>query len=128
MKHALYIVFFFLTFGPLQAASNAPSSDVKVEAPQDEVARVDQLIAATKDTLKRLEALRAEIIVYKQAEAAVLKNPNDPDAVAKLVISAKQIQDLINTTYVQEYFSPQFLEEIHKFAQIAEKNNIPPAK
>lgn len=128
MKHALFFVIFCLQLTCLQAASNAPSTDVTVENPQDEVAKVDQLILATKDTLKRLEMLKDLLVQYKQAEAAALKNPSNQETVTKLVNLAKQVNDLINETYIQEYFAPQFLEELKKFSQAADKKNIPPAR
>ena len=110
--------FLFLAF-----ASFAYSAE-----PQDEVAKVDLLIAATEENLHRLKALRVLMIEYKQAELKAVKDPKDTDNLLKLVTDAKKIHEIISESQLQEYFSPQFLEEIKKFSQVADKKNIPQAK
>jgi len=99
-----------------------------IQEPQDDVAKIDQLIDATNDNLARLKKLKGLLIEYKQAEVKAIKDPDDTDNLLKLVTLAKEIDDIISDSALQDIFAPQFLEEIKKFAQIAGKKNIPQAK
>lgn len=113
----------------LHAANDAnPSQSISVQEPHDEVARIDQLIKGTEESLVRLKSLKALLVQYKQAETIAVKNPNDTDNLLKLVNLAKQIQNSIAESYLQDYFAPQFLEELKKFSQIADKKHLPQAK
>lgn len=104
------------------------AADAKISDSQDEVAKIDLLIEATNANLTRLKALKVLLVEYKQTEVQALKDPNDSDNLLKLVNLAKEIQDNINDSALQDYFAPQFLEELKKFAAIADKKNIPQAK
>lgn len=104
------------------------AADAKVSDSQDEVAKIDLLIEATNANLSRLKELKVLLVEYKQAEVQALKDPNDSDNLQSLINLAKQIQDTITDSALQDYFAPQFLEELKKFAAIADKKNIPQAK
>lgn len=123
MKHFIFLlVFSFSTLTAIYAA------DAKISEPQDEVAKIDLLIEATNANLSRLKNLKVLLVEYKQAEVQALKDPNDSDNLVTLVNLAKQIQDTITDSALQDYFAPQFLEELKKFSAIADKKNIPQAK
>jgi len=107
---------------------HATAQELRVQAPVDEVARVDQLIRASEESLERLKKIRALLIDYKQAELVAVKNPTDTNNLTKLVDTAKKLNTLIDETGVQDYFAPQFLEELKKLAQVSNVKNIPPAK
>lgn len=100
----------------------------KTEEPKDEIARLDQLIAATEDNLKKEKALREILVQYKQAEIEAIKNPDNIDNLLKLVSLAKKAREGISETSLDDYFSPQFIEELKKLSQISERKNVPAAK
>jgi hypothetical protein len=101
---------------------------VDSEQPQDELAKTDQLIGATEASLARLKSLRSLIVDYRQCELRAIQDPNDTDNLLKLITLAKQINTIVQDQALQDYYSPQFVEELKKFSQIAEKRNIPQAK
>ena len=121
MKKALLLLSLFF-FTSIQAI-NTDFVDT-----QDEVARVDLLIAASKANLERLNKIRSTLLEYKQAEIKAVKDPKDTDNLLKLVNLAKDLQDEIDEGALHDYFSPQFIEELKKFSQISNKKNIPQAK
>lgn len=112
----------------LSALTATHAADAKISDSQDEVAKIDLLIEATNANLSRLKELKVLLVEYKQAEVQALKDPNDSDNLLSLVNLAKKIQDTITDSALQDYFAPQFLEELKKFAAIADKKNIPQAK
>lgn len=120
--------FLFTLALSLSTLTASYAADAKISESQDEVAKIDLLIEATNANLARLKALKVLLVEYKQAEVQALKDPNDSDNLLKLVNLAKQIQDTITDSALQDYFAPQFLEELKKFAAIADKKNIPQAK
>lgn len=107
---------------------HASAEEIRVQAPVDEVAKVDQLIKATEGSLERLKSIRTLLTEYKQAELAAVKNPSDAENLVKLVDTAKKLATLIDDSGIQDYFAPQFLEELKKLAQVSDSKNIPPAK
>lgn len=107
---------------------HASCEELRVQAPVDEVAKVDQLIRATEGSLERLKAIRTLMVEYKQAELAAVKNPSDAENLIKLVDTAKKLATLLEESGIQDYFAPQFLEELKKLAQVSDTKNIPPAK
>lgn len=121
MKKALLLLFVFF-FTSIHAQTVEPHEV------QDEVARVDQLIDATKASLSRLTKIRSMLLEYKKAVIRAVKDPKDTDNLLKLVNLAKDLQDEIEEGALQDYFTPQFIEELKKFSQISDKKNIPQAK
>lgn len=95
---------------------------------QDEGAKVDLLIQATEENLVRLKTVKELLADYKKAETIALKNEDDTDNLVKLVALAQKLQTQITDCGLQDYFSPQFLEELKKFSKLAEKKYIPKPK
>ena len=124
MKKLLYL-FLLCAMGSIHATD---SVSMPTEEAQDEVARVDLLIEATNASLERLKELRVLLEEYKKAEMTALQDPNNTDNLYKLVTLAKEIQDKIDDMALRDYFAPQFIEELKKFAQIAEQKQIPQAR
>ncbi len=122
----LFKALFLLTFSCTLFAVDAKSTPIAQE--HDEITKLDMLIQATENSLTRLKALKVLLTDYKAAEARAITNPNDTDNLLKLVNLAKQVQDSITDAELQDYFAPQFLEELKKFSEIANKKNIPQAK
>ncbi|MBS0635212.1 MAG: hypothetical protein JSR37_07095 [Verrucomicrobia bacterium] len=106
----------------------ATSLSAQDEVTQNEVTRMDQLIQATESSLARLKNVRTKLVEYKKAENKAVKDPKDTDNLLKLVNLAKELQTDIDEGALEDYFTPQFLEELKKFAQISDKKNIPQAK
>jgi hypothetical protein len=96
--------------------------------PRDDMARLDGLITGTEENLRREKALQGILKEYKKAEAEAIKNPNDSDKLSKLVLLAKKAYGAIVEASLEDYFSPQFLEELKKLSQIAERKNVPAPK
>jgi hypothetical protein len=94
----------------------------------DDIARLDQLITGTEQQLRKEKQLRELLLEYKKAESAAIKNPHDSDKLAKLVTLAKKAHEAITDTALDDYFTPQFLEELKKLSQISERKNVPAPK
>lgn len=120
-------IIYFLTLSTC-AFTSLHTADIQSQVVPDEIVRIDQLIQATEASLTRLKSLKTLLVDYKKAEVQAVNNPKDTDNLLKLVTLASQIQTTITDSALQDYFAPQFLEELKKFAQISEKKNIPQAK
>ncbi len=120
MKRYSLLLAIFLTGAVLRAE--------KIDTPKDDVAKLKQLIEATEETLHKEKKLLELLVQYKQAELLAIKDPENTDNLLKLVQLAKATNDTIKELYLEEYFSPQFLEELNKLAQIATKKTIPAPK
>ncbi len=127
MNRMLLVMLLLCTFS-FNLDSAIETQNPHIQEAQDELLKMDQLIKATEDSLVRLKSLRSLLAEYKKSEVIAVKNPNDTDNLLKLIDLAKQINDVIDEQAMQDYFSPQFLEEIKKFSEISLKKNIPQAK
>jgi hypothetical protein len=107
--------------------ADVPKNIAKDEG-QDVVSQIDRLIFATESSLQRQKKIRALLLQYKEVETLAIKDPNNSDNLMKLVGLAKQLQDSIKENHLQDYFPPQFMEEISKLAHVAEKKTILPPK
>src|SRR5260221_14076154 len=82
---------------------------VKAEDSQDVVLKMNQLITASEESLKRLKDLKEVLLKYKAAEKVAINNPDNTDNLQKLVQLAKEMQTGIDENYLQDYFPAQFL-------------------
>src|SRR5205085_4440035 len=112
----LWILFSVLTCSHLMGATTPELPSSKKEDPKDEIARLDQLITATEENLQKEKALREILVKYKQIEMLAIKNPDDVDNLLKLVSLAKKARESIVDLALEDYFSPQFLEELKKLS------------
>ena len=125
--YSLWLLLAALTFSQFTDANSSIPTSQSAE-PKDEIARLDQLIAGTEQSLKKEKELREILVEYKKAEVIAIKNPNDTDNLLKLVSLAKKAHQMIMDTSLDDYFAPQFLEELKKLSQISERKNVPAAK
>jgi hypothetical protein len=95
---------------------------------KDDIAALDLLISATEKSLQRQKALKVLLVQYKQAEQEAIKNSDDAKSVAKLIACGKEVYSAIKTAYLEDYFSPQFIEELKTLADIGDKKQIPSPK
>jgi hypothetical protein len=114
-------------YGETEATDALPSMGEQLEV-VDELSKLDVLIAATEESLKRQKLLKERLKNYYALEKACIANPKDTKKLLELVVSAKQVLDDIQNAYIEDYFRPEFIEELQKLAKIGEKKNIPPAQ
>jgi len=95
---------------------------------QDMVKKMDALIEATEKALVRQQEIRKLLVEYKAVEKTAIVDPDNTDNLLKLTFIAKKLNDQIKMSFLDEYFPPQFLQELDKLAAIYDKKNIPPAK
>ena len=103
------------------------SKEEAVEA-EDELSRIDVLIRATEENLARQKGLRGLIDEYRTTEKACIANPKDSALLFKLARTGKAVYENINDAYLADYFQPEFLTELQKLKQIADKKSIPPVR
>ena len=103
-------------------------SQEDVLATQDELSRLDSLICATQENLARQKKLRTLIEEYRKTEKACLANPKDTNLLFKLAKNGKDVYDTIIDSYLADYFQPEFIKELQKLKQIADKKSIPPVR
>ncbi|MCE5294109.1 MAG: hypothetical protein LLF94_05795 [Chlamydiales bacterium] len=122
-SHLIFALLFCSSF-----AYAANPNVVSLHNSQDEIEKVDLLINATQENLSRLQELRVLLIEYKKSENIAVNKPSDTDNILKLVNLAKAIHEDIIDGGLEDYFTPQFIEEIKKFSEISAKKHIPQAK
>jgi hypothetical protein len=102
--------------------------DDHLEKVQDELSRIDMLIQATEENLLREKKLKTLIAEYRKVEDACIQNPKDTDLLFKLAKTAKEAYDAILETHLEDYFQPEFIKELQRLTQIANKKSPPPAR
>lgn len=136
MNYYICRCFVFLLLTLSAGRSHLISAEPKAISPQEKeteggqsiITKMDALIEATKESTIRLEKLKQLLLQYKEKEKEAINNPDDTDNLMRLVNAAKALDEVITENSLQEYFPPQFLQELKKLSHIADKRNIPPAK
>lgn len=124
-----YVLFLFVLLSAPYTITAAPQArDMRIQTDSDALASVDALIRATETNLAKLQAIRKTLAEYKEKETLAIQNPDDTDNLLELVNLAKELDQAISDSLLQNYLPQQFLEEIKKLSNIALKKNIPPAK
>ena len=95
---------------------------------EDELARIDLLIRATEENLTRQKGLRDLVTDYRKTEKSCIANPKDAALLFKLAKTGKAVYEGITDAYLADYFQPEFLSELQKLKQIADKKSIPPVR
>lgn len=90
-----------------------------------EVSTLDNLIELTGQNLQSQERIRLQLIDYQKINTAFLKNPDDKEMLFQMIKSADRLFENINKTHLSQNFSPEFLNELKLFSQIASKAGIP---
>ena len=98
------------------------------ELDQDMVTKMDALISATEKSLVSQKEIRDLLMQYKEVEKKAIVDPDNTDNLLKLLLLAKELHESIQKGYLEEYFPPQFLQELDKLAALYDKRSIPPAK
>ncbi len=89
------------------------------ETPELEV--IDSLILSTKTSLALQEKIRIQLIEYQKINKAFIQNPNDTDSLFRTIKSADLLFHNIQDAHLSQNFSPEFLNELTLFSQIASK-------
>lgn len=91
----------------------------------NEIARLDTLIEATELSLKKQKQLRERIVEYQRVQDAFLKNPQDNEALFKVVKSAYRTLQLIKENHLVQIFDTDFIDELTVLSQPATKRGVP---
>jgi hypothetical protein len=110
-----------------EKAEYLPQEDT-LEQVQDETSRIDTLIKATEENLVREKKLKILIQEYRKIEDACIQNPKDTDLLFKLAKTGKEALDCIQETNLSDYFQPEFIKELQRLSQIANKKTPPPVR
>lgn len=88
---------------------------------ENEVEVLEQLIGTTAQKLEKYKELKRIMQEYKsQKEAFALGNHSKQHA-ARMVKTARKIQETINDQHIAHLFSSEYLEELAMFSSIAGK-------
>lgn len=128
MKRSIFFVLLILGFSNLYSSPITLPHEPDVESTQDELARLDLLIQVSQENIEREKNLRALVVQYRECEANCIKNPNDSQRLVQLIACAKKLHGCIEESYLQDYFRPQFLEELKKLVKVADKKEVPPVR
>ena len=116
MKKRLLFLFSLTT-------SLAALEEPPLTAVEDEVARIDHLIAATEEKLDQQKALRKLILLLHDQEEQFFKGDQSKAHAKKMVDSARQILEIIQKSHLEHLFSSEYLEELALFSSIAGKTS-----
>lgn len=126
MKHlrTLILASFLLAF--TAASADAPAAIKDPDAMiGNELARLDDLIQATQQSLDTLKRLKGEIIDYQKTQLQFLANSKDNELLMKVVKSAYKALRTIKDNKLEKMFDPDFIDELTVLAQPAAKRGIP---
>lgn len=126
MKHlrTLILASFLLAF--TAASADAPAAIKDPDAMiGNELARLDDLIQATQQSLDTLKRLKGEIIDYQKTQFQFLANTKDNELLMKVVKSAYKALRTIKDNKLEKMFDPDFIDELTVLAQPAAKRGIP---
>lgn len=106
--------------------SIAASSLISLEEPplstaEDEIARIDHLIAVTEEKIIEQKALRELMKRLHEQEEQFFKGDQSKVHAKKMVDSASQILEIIKGSHLEHLFSSEYLEELAFFSSIAGK-------
>lgn len=131
------LTFFVSLFCLLISCLNA---DVKTETPsaassesdiddqalwKQELQTLDQLIAATEQSLVNQKALRTQMMDFQAIRTQCHHNPDDNTCLLKMVQAAHQLLEGIQSNHLEHNFDSEFLRELGFFSKIATKRGIP---
>ncbi len=115
------------SFGTLTSEEiNTGSSEFELIL--DEAQQVNALIDATKQSLVRLERLKKLIQELKDTEQLCMKYPKDQKLLYKLAQIGHETYLALQEAHLEDYFRSEFLSELKKLYEIADKKTIPPAR
>lgn len=92
---------------------------------ENELTAIDRLCKATEENLEHQKKLRTLIQEYKKIEGKCVDRPTDNDLLYKLAMQGGTVYDAIEGDYLADYFKPEFIAELKKLKEIADKKNIP---
>lgn len=128
MKSIILSFIFSVAFFSLYSAET-PSVLANIKDPaaliDNEIARLDSLILATRQSLEGQQKLREKIIEYKKIEEFYLKQPDDNEILFRLVKSAHRTLEAIKENHLLQTFDPEFIDELTVLSQAATKRGIP---
>lgn len=88
---------------------------------ESEMAKLDQLIAATRIGLESQLRLRDLLLEYLQVQKIYMENTKDKQNGFRMVRKAGEVFERIQENHLTHLFDPEFLSEIAFFAGIANK-------
>ena len=125
MKQYFFIVSLFLT-SPLAGAS-LPTGLDEIHLEEDDVSKLEVLIQIHQENLEKEKAIKTLLTEFKTLEKTCTKSGKTED-LTRLTYSAYKLHSAIKSAFLEDYFRPQFMEELKKLAMVGEKKRIPPVK
>ena len=126
MKKLLLVC--LLPFLGFHAFVQAQDPTGEIEIIQDEVKQIEALIQATQESLGRLENIKKIVTDLKNLERLCMKNPKDAKLLYKLAQAGHAAYAAIQEANLEDFFRDEFLEELKKLANLADKKTTPPAR
>ena len=129
MRSFLLLVVICVMSGHIHAeqAVTPPPATV-IQQVDDERSQIDTLMKATQASLERQKQVREFIVNYKNIEKACVGKPNDSALLNQLAKAGKQTYEAIDENGLTDYFRPEFIRDLQKLKQIADKKTISAAR
>lgn len=105
------------------AAALSALEETSLAVIEDEVARVDHLIDATRIKLSQQQELKEMILLFRDQEEEFFRGNQSKSHAKKMVDSARRILEIIKSAHLEHLFSSEYLEELALFSSIAGKNS-----
>ena len=125
MYRLIYVFFLVLTHGIFCADSGLSQFPTATQEVAPEENSLHLLIQAQEQSAKKFKLLLQYLREYQEMEAKAIQNPDNVDGLYKLSEKALEVHEIIRECHVEQYFRPQFLEDLDKVSQTALKRNLP---
>ena len=125
MKQYLFIVCIFL-MSPLTGAP-LPTGLDEIHLEEDDISKLDVLIQIHQENLEKEKVIKTFLTEYKALEKACTKSSKIED-LTRLTHIAYKLHTVIQEAFLEDYFRPQFMQELKKLAMVGEKKRIPSVK
>lgn len=119
MKKILELIALLFVFLVLSPSVHA------IEEKSKEIAIVDSLIACAQNNVTQLISLREKIVDYQTQEALYMQNPQNTEALYKMIKNARVILENLQESRLSMLFDAAFLSELTIVSKPATKLGIP---
>lgn len=109
----------------LAASRSVPGRSQVASEPSEDMALLEDFIAATEQTLQASLKLKEKVTHYLQVQEKYLVDPSNRDVAYRMVKEARGIMDEIERHHLSQVFTNEFMGELSFFAQLGKKKGVP---
>ncbi len=108
-------------------SSPIEQNELSISLIQNEICALDKLIEATQKNFDQQQKVRFLLKDYLKYRQAFIDDSDNKEMACTLMTLANELLKEIETNYLQDYFSEEFLTELHFFSQIVSSKKLAPS-